>query len=242
MTRISRRYLRALDGAALLAILSPALILLVAYRWPHVLDGTPTLGDASIHANLLRNGLELTSFAATTGLLVTALLAVLFTLDQIEEAQNARLADVYMTIVERFNSQEQVNSRKLFYELRKSFKQLNPALAGDEFAAKQALYVSQALADLGTTDPMKEREYLVALYLFEDLGILCRKNYVKKDDIFDLFGDHVISIMTDLLPYVKRARDDYEDQALADAVYANAAYLFAEATQHSLKSFTYSLP
>jgi hypothetical protein len=230
-----------LDAAGLLAILSPALIFLVGYRWPHVLDGTTTLDDGGKHVNFLRNALELASFTATTGLLLTALLAVLFTMDQIEEAQNARLADVYMTIVERFNSEEQVKSRKMFYELRRAFKQLNPGLTGAEFAAKQAAYVSEAVAQLGETDPMKERDYLVSLYFYEDIGILCRKDYVKKDDIFDLFGDHIISIMTDLLPYIKNARSEYDDSVMSDAVYANAAYLFAEATQHSPKSFKYIL-
>ena len=85
----------------------------MASHWPHLLDGRDVL-ENNAHGNYLRNLFELTSFVATTGVLITGLLAFSYGKSQVKEARDIRLATLYATLEARWSSVEMLKSKTLF--------------------------------------------------------------------------------------------------------------------------------
>jgi hypothetical protein len=106
------------------AAAAPVPILAAAHAWQQlpalssILDGKELLPAADqAKANIVRNLFELTSFIATTALLLTALWAFAFTKSQIKEARDTRLAGLYATLEARWASPEMQESKTIFAEI-----------------------------------------------------------------------------------------------------------------------------
>ena len=70
---------------------------------------------------------------------------------------------------------------------------------------------------------------------------MCRKKYIKKEDMLDFIGEHIITIVEFHLPYIKKARKEYMDETMGNALYANAVYLYRLAKTRRNKFYTHAL-
>lgn len=211
-------------GAWLMAAFSPAL--------SHIFDGGDTIPDGS--PNYLRNVLEILSFFATGVLLPgAAIWAGIFARRQADEArksretaENIRLSEVYMEIVERWNSRRLFEARKLIFELVDQYNALEPEKKA-LFEAPQH-YIRHCLLTVMADDRGKRAKYIILLQFFEDLGLLCYKNYIREDDIFDFIGSPIITQMEYLQEYIRAVRTA-PDGRIVKSRYANAIYLYKAA-------------
>jgi hypothetical protein len=192
--------------------------------------------------------LETFYFVANVSLPFIAVIGGVVAYWQLKEAKNSRRGEIYMTIVERWNAKESVENRKLFIELTKTFPSSNSPSRKVETRLRRSEFVRDEIAKM-ESDPLEERKYLETLFFFEDLGILCRKNYIREEDMFDFIGDHILVFMEDYWELIKTARQQYrgENERLPsgerkpprseEGVYANALYLYYAAYGHRMRFY-----
>jgi hypothetical protein len=214
--------------------LSPDVLHIRSIYHGAVEDGTNTYKSA-------KNIFELLNLLSGPALVGIAIIAGFVAYFQFNEAKRTRTAEVYMRIVEVWNSAENVTTRKLLYDLAREFENANQNTNDVQFNLERAAYICDKIAEIGKNDQLKERNYLLILYLFEDLGILCRKKYIKKEDMLDFIGEHIITIVEFHLPYIKKARKEYMDETMGNALYANAVYLYRLAKTRRNKFYTHAL-
>ena len=92
----------------------------------------------------------------------------------------------------------------------------------------EADHVRDVLLGLKQTGRSALRKHVILLTFFEDLGVLCRKGYVREHDISDLLGSSITFQLALFGPYIHASRltGGAENQAL----YANAIYVYKAAS------------
>jgi hypothetical protein len=203
------------------------LVRFINYSFPHLLY----VGDEN-RANPVRNALEMLFFFVSIIVLPTGLFALLvarhhskIASEHARQVESTRLGSVYMTVVDAWDSQQMVNSRKLMLDLSKQYA---VDQAGER--GKQGLIcLGKHLYDLGQHDLLKFREYNVTLQFFENIGILCQRQYILESDVFEIFGGHIIHLTELFMPYIKLEREAVGNAEEAKTLYANALYLYKAA-------------
>ena len=182
----------------------------LALIWPDarpILDGRDTL-DAGAHANYVRNLFELTSFIATTGVLLTALWAFAFTRTQITEAKAARLAALYTSLEARWASAEMLDSKAGFGRLAAAYE----AARTNAVAAKQAVpdrkqFVDDYLIALEGEDYRAYSSVMSLVDYLKYIGMLGKQKYLDIADIKYLVGTVCIEVYDMLSRHLLRIRE-----------------------------------
>jgi hypothetical protein len=91
----------------------------------------------------VRDVLELASFFASVVVSIVALCALIFTVNQLKESENTRLANVYLEIMKEYMSTEVANSRRELVRLKQAY--LASHLTDE---SKQREAVGQYIADI----------------------------------------------------------------------------------------------
>jgi hypothetical protein len=191
--------------------------------------------------------LEMGFYLVNMIVLPLGLAALVIARGHAKELENTRQGAVYMSIVDKWNSTLMVTSRKLIYDLRDEYsdkKQQSDHELGD---MTQGEYISNVIFALGENRKLMEhREHISVLYYFEDLGILCRKNYIRKDDVYNFIGENITTLVEFLIPYIKAERElaarENPKNPNIRALYANALYLYNGAINHAPQFHTEELP
>jgi len=110
-----------------------------------------------------------------------------------------------------------------------------------------AKYISIFIYNLGKDNKLLEhREYVNILYFFEDLGILCRKGYIRTDDVYNFMGENITVLVDFLIPYIGMERDREAVTRPGDpdilALYANALHLYNGAKAYAPQFHREELP
>jgi hypothetical protein len=202
------------------------------------------------YAQIVRGLLELLSFAATAVLAITAIAAISFARAQAEEArkgreeaENNRLTGIYMTIAARWNAEDLFQSRLKVLALRDAARQQWEQDGHDpRDEARTAFergFIRDALLRLKNDYKREElRKYTFILQFLEDVGTLCRNQYIRQNDVFDLIGGPIQVQVECLELYIEEARKPAFGDS--DTVYANTIYLYRQARM--ARSARYSEP
>jgi hypothetical protein len=178
--------------------------------WPaiaaDVLSG-PVTSDGHT-PNYLRNLLELTSFAATTVLVLTGLIAVVFTYAQLKEAKNARIASVYLQISAKWNAEEAFASRMGLLELNDRFEDRAYSDATKSASRSAEDYISRSIEAEGRRDRAARLRLTFILSVMEDIGVLCARGMIDQDIVLDLLASPIAYQMQLLSGYVESLRRD----------------------------------
>jgi hypothetical protein len=190
------------------------------FKAPHGAGGASIL-DLDGHSKF-RNFWEIVSYISSSVVVLVAALAFFVARHQLRSAEHVRLASVYMDISKRWSSAELVRSRALITALSEFYdrRRADPAFAA--YAARGD-YIKAVLLDLLAGDKVRLHEYIVIAAFFEDVGVLCRRDYVRADDLFDFLGGPIERYLEDLLPFILAVRGDGEK---GRAIYANALWLY----------------
>jgi hypothetical protein len=183
-----------LDIAGIAAIASPILVIAVAFAWPALklsLDGKEYL-DPAEHANYLRNLFELTSFVATTAVLITAVWAFAFTKSQIEEAKATRLAGLYATLEARWASEEMLKSKAEFGKMMSKYRDDMANRAAAAPVEPVADFADRYLNDLKNNQYSAYTRFMDMIDYLEYIGMLEVKELIDISGIDYLLGGIVI--------------------------------------------------
>lgn len=185
------------------------------------------LGDKS----RFRNFWEIVYFVANSVFAVTGLFAILVARGQLIAAENVRLATVYMDVSKRWmtddvllTSRRTIGSLIDFYLANRNRPDFQPF-------PDMGAYFRAVLEHCMASDRLKLRDYLGIVNFFEDVGLLCRKHYVRREDLFDLLGASVVYYMTPMLPFILALK---QDSPAGGGIYANALWLFRHARQRKV--------
>jgi hypothetical protein len=183
--------------------------------------GGASILDLDGHSKF-RNFWEIVSYIANSVVVLIAALAFFVAQHQLRSAEHVRLASVYMDISKRWSSAELIRSRALLTELSEFYDRRRTA--GDLAAYKtRADYIKAVLLDLLAGDKIRLHDYITIAAFFEDVGVLCRRDYVRADDLFDFLGGPIERYLEDLLPFIVAVRGDGDK---GRAIYANALWLY----------------
>lgn len=224
MARNKQNVISSLDVLAIATASAPAWIFLLGILHVHIddfLSGKEVLDiNTHVRANYLRNLFELTSFIATTAILLTAIWAFAFTKSQIREAEKARLASVYMQISAHWNSPRILDSKLRIRKIEHDYARLSktPAIGvppnykpGDSVG----IYLRNIMYELQENNLEEFSRHIAALSSLEELGMLCKKGYVDEEDILDFMASPIIKILGLFDEYVKssqlKIRSNYEN-------------------------------
>jgi hypothetical protein len=184
---------------------------------------------------ITRNLLEIANFLSGPLLAAIALVAFGVAWWQLREARRTRMASVYTEITKRWVESDLIASRRKFQEAKRKY-QTNPGIdAGDKpiagaLHADCPAYIGYYLVNLWDLDRAKLVEYLRILTFFEDLGVLCRLGYLKREIVLDFIGGSIIEYVELAIPYIKWARHKNPSAGKPDeAVYANLIWLYKKA-------------
>ena len=155
---------------------------------------------------------------------LTAIGALLFTIRQLGEARNTRLATIYMETTNRWNAPEVVESRKLILDLARDFRS-DSRLRGA--IPDVGAFIDLVVSCVRSHDLYLHRKYVANLNFYEDVGGLCWKGYLQEDDIFNSMGGQIINQIELLSAYIDSARNKGTETSLS--TYANAIYLYNKA-------------
>ena len=180
------------------------------------------LGDKS----KFRNYWEIIYFITSSGLAISAVLAFFLARSQLHSAENVRLASVYMEITKRWSTEEMALSRKLLTDLADFYERQRERPELQDFTSS-AEYIRAVLVELIAHDKFALQKYLAIATFLEDVGVLCRKDYVRADDLFDFIGGAIVRYTKLLLPFMLSARQGPHGRS----IYANAFWLYRRASQ-----------
>jgi hypothetical protein len=202
------------------------------------LDHPPYLGSAVASLPILqlgeksrfRNFWEIAFFVTSSALAISAIFAFFIARSQLHSAENVRLAGVYMEITKRWTSPELTRSRSLLLELLDFFERhrADPGLA--RFADRRD-YICEVLVALKRENKRRFAEHMAIVSFFEDVGMLCRKNYLRKEDVFDFAGAPIVAYADLVLRYLELTR---RPPAGGHTVYANTLWLYREAAKRKI--------
>lgn len=182
------------------------------------------LGDKS----RFRNFWEIVYFVANSVFAVTGLFAILLARGQLLAAENVRLASVYMDITKRWTTDELLLTSRRTIGVLIDFYLANKARLEFQRFPDMGSYFRAVLEHCMDSDRLKLRDYLAIINFFEDVGLLCRKKYVRHDDLFDFLGASIVYYMTPVLPFILALK---RESPAGGGTYANALWLFRLARQ-----------
>lgn len=159
--------------------------------------------------NHFRNFFELW-FMFASGVLVPllALWALGFAKRQAVEAENTRIANVYMTITDRWNSEALVRSRMAIWNLHDEYGSVGNANPLKARATGAVDYINLRLIELRSTDRMQYMRHIAILIFLEDLGVLCEKKYIRAEDILEFIAAPICQQMILLAAFIDGQRAD----------------------------------
>ncbi len=194
----------------LLAATAPIWLILLLLGWPHlrdILDGrdvvTPHSPD---YPNYVRNLFELTSFIATTAVLITALFAFVFTRTQIKEARDTRLAALYATLESRWASDEMLRSKAEFAAISIAYERSRRLAPAGQQPQPLADFAAVYLADLRENDYGKYSSLMSLIEYLEYIGMLEKNEYLSLDDIQFILGTVCIEVYSVMSKHIEEIR------------------------------------
>lgn len=211
----------ALSLVVVSAVFAVIIFLLIGI-FPHALEGTEQIAIAEAGRripNYFRNFLELVFFIANIILLITAVIALIVARAHAAEVEHARLAAIYMDISALWSSSRVVESRMHILKLRDRFH--DPAYSDllKDRARPAPEYIRLVLNAERSRDRMLHSQHTAILTFLEDIGVLCKKDYVKADDVLDFIASPITLQMELLEHYV------LDLQATNPTAYENAVDL-----------------
>jgi hypothetical protein len=226
---------RAWDMAALAVATAPLWLFLGADIAAHVPAASEWLSGpttANNKPNYVRNFLELTSFLATTAVLLTGAFALVFTLTQLREVRHARVATTYISINAKYNEPLMRNARKTIKRLYDSwtFLRREDEELGDYVARHFARW---AALDTSTPEYLLYNECMRVMEFWEDVAVLVRRRFVDADVVFDFHLSAVQWAESIFARHVRNRRADSGNLSL----YANALWLMRKA--HDATPYAY---
>jgi hypothetical protein len=170
---------------------------------------------------------ELTFYITQLGVLVAAVVGGFLAYRQLREAQDARLANIYLEIQDRWKSPDVVESRRLIAGLAKEFRERvaregHCRDADGTVLGSPAALIQARLQKLLETDPKAFSKHMVYLTILEDIGAMCRKGYIEAQDISDLMGSSIVQGTEFLLLHIRQERRG----ANSKSIWANALWLY----------------
>ena len=171
--------------------------------------------------------LELGSFLATIGLFFGGIAALIVAMKHAnhvrqtaedtaklsEATVRARTAVLYTNLLQRWGEEEMEMSRRLIRELADNYKQKRAARDTSLDACgilSESQYVKHVLIHFRETDIISLRKYTRIVEIFEYMGVLCRQDYVSRQDLFDFFGGFIKIYLDWLRPYFLTVREEVE--------------------------------
>jgi len=175
-------------------------------RLREVLDGSAILTSQD-HPNYVRNFLELTSFLATTGVLVTAIGAFLFAKRQLEDAQDASLKTLLITLEARWASEEMLRSKALFAQMMLKYSQCRSAAAekGEE-AVSLPQFAHEFIMALQSTHQYDYFTLMALPEFLEYVGFVQMQGLVRLSDIDPILGMVFIQVASTLAVHIDHLR------------------------------------
>jgi hypothetical protein len=202
-------------------------VTLIKTVFPHMLSGSEIIDVSSErYPNYFRNLLEVLFFTSNVVLLSIAIVTVIVARFHAKEAENARIASIYMEISSQWSSDKIVDSRMYIITLSDRWK--NPEYEDDEKAKSHSVgeYIRRVLESDRKKSRTLHNTNTAILIFMEDLGVLCKKRYVREEDIFDFIASPIILQMELLQNYVENVRKAFPtayENALALSERAKAA-------------------
>jgi hypothetical protein len=175
---------------------------------------------------------ELIYHITNSSLMLVAVIALGVAWRQSREAENTRLATVYMNITEQWESVAVASSRMLINKLNENFNNACYTDAHKTLSNNVQEYIEKFLNNLEKSNRSDWRRYTRILAFLEHMGVLCEKGYVKKEDIFGFMASTIIHQVDLSMNYIKAMQVNHS------TVYSKTLYLYREAIfyQESLKS------
>lgn len=204
---------------------------------PELYDRLPARSDGSRSAldlgdkSRFRNFWEIVYFVANSIFAVTGLFAILLARGQLVAAENVRLASVYMDITKRWTTDELLLTSRRTIGVLVDFYLANKARPELQRYPDMGAYFRAVLEDCMASDRLKLRDYLAIVNFFEDVGLLCRKQYVRHEDLFDFLGASIVYYMAPMLPFILALK---RGSSAGGGIYANALWLFRLARQRKV--------
>ena len=186
--------------------------------------------------NKFRTFFEIMSFISTAVAVPgVAIWAVFFAKKQAIEAERARLAAVYLEVTKRWGEDDLILSRRLFQEAKRKFIKNQstdllgfPVVGGPFYLCSE--YIAYCFMSMRRTNRDKLFPYIRILTYFEDLGVLCRQGYIRKEIILDFISGTIIEIIDLAIDYIKAYRRLNQPPGEPDtASYANLLWLYRQA-------------
>lgn len=207
-----------------------------------VTDVFPQWLEGARDDNSFRNWLELLYFISNLGLLGVAAYAVRFARHQAITSEHSQLSNVYMQITAQWWEPEFIRSRSLLTVLIREAESTEPGAmpeAVNAFLKQKRVPPTAAPEAPGGTEARAEpapshADYLQIMRFFEDVGLLCRKEYVRKEDVFDFIAASIQYYISALLPHILFLRRDHFK---SQTIYANALWLHQECRGYESYSF-----
>ncbi|MBZ5628397.1 MAG: hypothetical protein LAO06_05965 [Acidobacteriia bacterium] len=159
-------------------------------------------------------GWEAVTATATAALVLTGMFALVFAYLQINEARDEARVQHLVQLVRDFDQPPMVDYRK-------------------KLAAKRIDSVKEQLRSLDVDDPPGEMYDL--LNFFEEVGMLAKRGYLDKKDVWDSFGYWMFNLYADARPLIE------EEQKSDPATYVDLANLMTDmvtidSQQHSTRA------
>jgi hypothetical protein len=203
---------------------------------PTALEGAGTPSQV----NYIRNGLELIYFFTNSIVALFAFVALGTATGQIEHAHLARTATIYADVMKMWESESVLRSRNLLKNLSVVYNDNRPDLNLRGIMSPQA-YVSSVLFHLRSRkDPVLD-DYTALIDVLEYVGLLCRRGYVEKRDLYDFFAGELkvfLELLQDYFAGVRQHVRATGAYVYPDAIFANATWLREEMDEFIPFSFT----
>jgi hypothetical protein len=183
------------------------------------------------NTNRFRNVLEILYFVANVGVFAVAFYAVTFARRQslearrqAAEAERTRKIQVYMRIIDMWNSEEIVTSRRILLNLarNRSYTGYSDLCTSHDYIA---FFIRQWDRSRNEILLNRSEQAKKALDLLEYVGALCREGELDLVHLFDFLGAKIEQIIGDfMLCYIHLIRK----QNRSGSNYANALFLLQQ--------------
>lgn len=152
----------------------------------------------------------------------------------------------------RWNQEDMIDSRMALRKLADDYTRRKNEMISDGIKS-EADYICKVLVNLRkSNDTEGLSKYTKITETFEYMGVLCRREYVERGDLYDFFGGFMKVYLDFLYPYFLAVRTEVEAENkrrkdanmpeqyhYPDAIYSNSLWLNAE--MESFKPFCFSL-
>jgi hypothetical protein len=146
----------------------------------------------------IHDAFEIMFFIVNIVVLPTAVITLWIARRSFEGTESARLATIYMEISSAWTSHRNVASRVYLLNLRDEFNDPNCVNSIKTNSTSPQNYIKNVLLALRQGDRLGHSRRTAILTYLEDLGVLCKKQYVREVDVFDLIASP-IKVQVDLL-------------------------------------------